>query len=49
MDGLLRVDAEATIKKLASCLTNNWKQPYYRTCGYVKIQVAITIVRATHC
>ena len=48
MDVLLRVEAEETCKCIASCLAQKWKEPYSRTCGYVKIIVVITLVRATH-
>ena len=43
-----RLDADATLKHIASCLTTKWKQPYSRTCGYVKSTVAITLAHATH-
>ena len=49
MYGLIRVEAEATLKRIASHLTQKWKEPYSRTCGYVKSRVAITLVPATHC
>ena len=48
VDGLLGVEATATLKRLASRLATKWNQPYLRTCGYVKIMIAITLVRATH-
>ena len=32
VDGLLGVEATATLKKLASHLTTKWKQPYSKTC-----------------
>ena len=48
VDGLLGVEATATLKKLASCLDTKWKKPYLKTCGYVKSRSAITLVRATH-
>ena len=46
--GILGVEATATLKKIASCLASKWKQPYSKTCGYVKSRIAITLVRATH-
>ena len=46
--GLLGVEATATLKRIASRLTTKWRQPYSKTCGYVKSRVAITLVRATH-
>ena len=48
MDGLLGVEATATLKRIASRLVNYWRKPYSKTCGYVKSRVAITLVRATH-
>ena len=48
MDGLLRLEAEATLKRTAIRLVKKWKQPYSRTCGHVKGGVSITLVRATH-
>ena len=48
-DGLLGVEAMATLKRIASRLATKWRQPYSKTCGYVKSRVAITLVRATHC
>ena len=48
VDGLLRVEATATLKRIDSRLVSKWKQPYSKTCGYVKSRIAITLVRATH-
>ena len=48
VDGLLGVEAMATLKRLASSLSTKWKQSYSKTCGYVKSRIAITLVRATH-
>ena len=48
VDGILGVEATATLKRIASRLATKWKQPYSMTCGYVKSRVAITLVRATH-
>ena len=48
VDGILGVEAEATLKRIAICLVTNWWQTYSRTCGYVKSRTAITLVRATH-
>ena len=49
MDGLLRVEATATLKRLAIRLYTKYKLPYSKTCGYVKNRIVITLVRATHC
>ena len=46
---MLGVEVMATLKMLASRLVTKWKQPYSKKCGYVKISIAITLVRATHC
>ena len=48
IDGLIGVEATATLKKIASRLTSNWKQPYLKMCGYVKSRIAITLVRSNH-
>ena len=48
VDGLLGVEATATLKRITSRLATKWKQPYSKTCGYVKSRVAITLVRTTH-
>ena len=32
VDGVLGVEAAATLKKIASHLATQWRQPYYRTC-----------------
>ena len=48
VDGLLGVEATATLKSIASRLATKWRQPYSKTCGYVKSRVSITLVRATH-
>ena len=48
VDGLLGVEATANLKRLVSRLVTKWKQPYLKTCGYVKSSIAITFVRASH-
>ena len=48
VDGLLGVEATATLKRISSRLATKWCQPYSKTCGYFKSRVAITLVRATH-
>ena len=48
VDGLLGVEATATMKRISSRLETKWRQTYSKTCGYVKSRVAITLVRATH-
>ena len=49
VDGLLGVEATATLKRITSRLANKWRRTYSKTCGYVKSRVAITLMRATHC
>ena len=48
VDGLLGVEATATLKRIASRLATEWRQPYSKTCGYINSRVAVTLVRATH-
>ena len=36
------------MKRISVCLATKWKQPYSRTCGYIKSRIAITLVRDTH-
>ena len=47
-DGILDVYAAATLKKIASCLTTKWQKTSSMTCGYVKIRISITLLRAKH-
>ena len=47
VDGLLGVEATATLNRIASRLATKWWQPYSKTCGYVNSRVTITLVRAT--
>ena len=48
VDEFLGVEATATLKRLASRLDTKWRQPYSKTCRYVKSRIAIILVRATH-
>ena len=48
IDRLLWVEVTATLESIASCLATKWRQPYSRACVYIKIRVAITLVRVTH-
>ena len=48
VEGLLEVKAEATLKHIAICISQNWKEPYSCKCRYVKSILAINLVRATH-
>ena len=47
--GLLGVEAEATLRRIASRLVQKWQEPYSRTCRNMKSRVAITLEWATHC
>ena len=48
VDGLLDVEAAATLKIISSRLATKWQQPYLRTCVYVNSRVRINLVQATH-
>ena len=48
VDGLLGVEATATLKRLDIFLATKWKQSYSKTCVYVKSKIVITLVHATH-
>ena len=48
VDGLFRVEATYTLKRIASSLASKWKQPYLKTCGYITSSITITLVRAMH-
>ena len=45
VDGLLGVETTANLNRIASRLKSKWKQPYSKTCGYVKSRIDITLVR----
>ena len=38
----------ATLKSISIRLITKWQKTYYRTCRYVKIRVAITLMQDTH-
>ena len=44
VDGIMGVEAGSIMKRLAIRLATKWRQPYSRTCGYVKSRIAITLV-----
>ena len=48
VDGLTGVEATETLKGIACHMSTKWRQPYSKTCGYVKSRIAITLVRATN-
>ena len=49
VDGLIGVDAEATLKLITICLSQKWKELHSRTCRYLKSRVEINIECATQC
>ena len=49
VDGLLGVEAMATLKSFSSSLDTKWNQHYSKMCGYVKSRIVIIFVCATHC
>ena len=44
VDGILGVEAEATLKRIAIHLSITWHKPYSRTCGYINIGAGNTLV-----
>ena len=48
MDGLLGVEATATLKRLASRLATKWNKSYSKMSGYVNSMIEITLMPATH-
>ena len=48
VDGLLFMEAEAALKRIAIRLTTNWKQTYLQTYRYINSWVSITLVCAIH-
>ena len=48
VDGMLGLEMTATLKTIAIRHTSKWRQPYSRTCGYVKSRIYITLVRAKY-
>ena len=48
VNGLLGVEATATLMRIASRLTKKWRKPYFRMCAYIKSRISMTLVRATH-
>ena len=50
VDGMVGMEAQAAIKRLASLLSAKWKRPYAETCTYVRSRISISLVRAaSHC
>ena len=50
VDGMVGVEAQAAIKRVASLLFTKWKRPYSETCAYVRSRISISLVRAaSHC
>ena len=48
VDRLMGVEAEAALRRISSLLATKYQQIYSNTCGYIKIIIMITLVRATH-
>ena len=44
----LQVEAEVTLKCIASSLVLKWKESYSHTCGDVKSRISITLIMAAH-
>ena len=49
VEGLLGVEAEATLKCISSRLTTKWKYPYSRSYGYVNSRAEITFAIEIYC
>ena len=47
-DGMLGCEASTFAKRLSAKLVEKWQKPYSQVCGYVNVQLSISIVRATH-
>ena len=47
-DGILDREARATLKRIARYFVTKFHKTYLRTCGYVKIRIAITLMWVTH-
>ena len=47
-DGLLGIEAQTLLKKLAADLAEKSGKTYSQVCGYVRTRVSIAIVRGTH-
>ena len=45
VDGMVGVEAQAAIKRLASLLSVKWKRPYSEICAYVRSGISISLVR----
>ena len=48
VDGILGVEAAATLNRISIRLAKKCRQPYYRTFRYSKSRIVITLVQATH-
>ena len=47
-DGIMGMEAAATLKRVVSRLTTKWQKPYSSTSGYIKSKIAIALVQAIH-
>ena len=48
VESYLRLESETMLKRIASRLAQNWKEPYSSNCRYVKSRVVIALVKVTH-
>ena len=46
VDGIAAREAKAAKRRLASALAWKWKQQYSETCGFVRVRMALAVVRA---
>ncbi|KAL7524872.1 hypothetical protein ACHAXR_000752, partial [Thalassiosira sp. AJA248-18] len=46
VDGIAGREAKGAEKRLATLLANRWRRPYSQMVGYVKVRMAIAVVRA---
>ena len=48
VDGLLGVEFEASLKRLAAKVARKWESPYSQVCGYLRARVSISLIRSAH-
>ena len=48
VDRLIGDRVEAILKRISTRLAKKWQQLYSRTCGYIKIWIANTLVQVAH-
>ena len=47
-DGMLGLEAQQLLKRIAGKLAIRWQATYSQVCGYVNARMSIAIIRATH-